>query len=81
MQLNPLRRPRSFAADPPTIRDPRKPGVDDPWAGEDADWECDDDLRGEPPREFLRFFRGTALAVVLGVAVWAAVFLLLFQIA
>jgi hypothetical protein len=80
MQLNPLRRPRPFAADPPTTRDPRKTEADDPWAGEDADWECDDDLRGERPREFMRFFRGTALAVVLGVAVWAAVFLLLFQV-
>jgi hypothetical protein len=27
----------------------------------------------------MRFFRGTALAVILGLAVWAAVLLLLFQ--
>ena len=80
MQLNPLRRPRPFAAEPPTILHPGKAEVDDPWTGEDADWECDDDLRGEQPREFTRFFRGTALAVVLGLAVWAAVFLLLFQV-
>jgi hypothetical protein len=80
MQLKLIRRPRLFAAHPPTTRDPRPAELDDPWAGEDADWECDDDLRAERPREFMRFFRGTALAVVLGVAIWAAVFLLLFQI-
>jgi len=81
MKLKPPRRPRLFAAHPPTTRVPRPADVDDPWVGEDADWECDDDLGGEPPREFMRFFRGTALAVILGVVVWAAVFLLLFQIA
>jgi hypothetical protein len=63
----------------PSRRDQLPVGLDDPWAGEDANWECDDDLQGESPREFMRFFRGTALAVVLGLAVWAAVLLLLFQ--
>lgn len=71
MQLKRTRRPS---------RQDRLPtGLDDPWAGEDADWECDDDLQGESPRAFMRFFRGTALAVVLGLAVWVAVLLLLFQ--
>jgi hypothetical protein len=79
MQLKPPRRPRRSAAHAPATPKPRPAESDDPWAGEDAAWECDDDLRGEPPREFMRFFRGTALAVVLGVAVWAAVLLLLFQ--
>ncbi len=81
MQLKPPSRPRLFAAHAPPSRKPRPTEADDPWAGEDVDWECDDDLRAERPREFMRFFRGTALAVVLGVAIWAAVFLLLFQIA
>jgi hypothetical protein len=71
MQLKRTRRPSSPARPPA--------GLDDPWAGEDAQWECDDDLQGESPREFMRFFRGTALAVVVGLAVWAAVLLLLFQ--
>jgi hypothetical protein len=71
MQLKRIRRP--------SRRDAHPAPLDDPWAGEDADWECDDDLRGEAPREFMRFFRGTALAVIVGVALWAAVFLLLFQ--
>jgi hypothetical protein len=71
MQLKRTRRP-SRPARPPA-------GHDDPWAGEDAQWECDDDLQAESPREFMRFFRGTALAVVVGLAVWAAVLLLLFQ--
>ncbi len=79
MQLKPPRRPRPSAADAPATPKPRPAESDDPWAGEDAAWECDDDLRGEAPREFMRFFQGTALAVVLGVAVWAAVLLLLFQ--
>jgi hypothetical protein len=71
MQLKRTRRP--------SRQDPLPAVLDDPWAGEDADWECDDDLRADTPRQFMRFFRGTALAVVLGVAVWAAVLLLLFQ--
>lgn len=71
MQLKRTRRP--------SHQDRLPAGLDDPWAGEDADWECDDDLQRELPREFMRFFRGTALAVVLGLAVWAAVVLLLFQ--
>jgi hypothetical protein len=71
MQLKRTRRP--------SRRDPLPTSVDDPWAGEDADWECDDDLRGESPQAFMRFFRGTTFAVILGLAVWAAVFLLLFQ--
>jgi hypothetical protein len=71
MQLKRIRRPS---------RHDRLPaGLDDPWAGEDAEWECDDDLQGERPGEHMRFFRGTALAVVVGLAVWAAVLLLLFQ--
>lgn len=79
MQLKPPRRPRPDAAHAPATPKPRPAESDDPWAGEDAAWECDDDLRGERSRQFMRFFRGTALAVVLGVAVWAAVLLLLFQ--
>lgn len=71
MQLKPIRGLRGH--DPP-------PAVDDPWAGEDAEWECDDDLRAERPGDFMRFFRGAALAVALGIVVWAAVFLLLFQV-
>jgi hypothetical protein len=71
MQLKRTRRP--------SRQDPLPTSLDDPWAGEDADWECDDDLGGESPRGFIRFFRGTALAVIVGLAVWAAVILLLLQ--
>jgi hypothetical protein len=71
MQIKPIRRSGK--------RPPRPAEVDDPWAGEDASWECDDDLHGERSAEFMRFFRGTSLAVVLGIVVWAAVLLLLFQ--
>jgi hypothetical protein len=70
MQLKRIGRPSR--QDPPA-------GLDDPWAGEDADWECDDDLRRESPQAFMRFFRGTAFAVIVGLALWAAVLLLLFQ--
>jgi hypothetical protein len=71
MQLKRTRRPS---------RQDRLPaGLDDPWAGEDADWERDDDFRSESPQAFMRFFRGTALAVIVGLAVWAAVILLLLQ--
>lgn len=80
MQLKLPRRPRLFAAHAPATRDRRPAELDDPWAGEDAAWDCDDDLRGESPREFMRFFRGTALAVVLGVVLWAAALLLLLQL-
>ena len=72
MQLKRTRRPS---------RQDRLPvGLDDPWAGEDADWECDDDLRGDSPQAFMRFFRGTALAVIVGLAVWAAIILLVLQV-
>ena len=72
MQLKRTRRPSRQARLPA--------GLDDSWAGEDADWGCDDDLRGESPREFMRFFRGTALAVIVGLAVWAVLLVLLLQI-
>jgi hypothetical protein len=71
MQLKRIRRP--------SRQDPLPESLDDPWAGEDARWDCDDDLRRESPGAFVRFFRGTALAVILGLAIWAAMLLLLFR--
>lgn len=78
MQLKLPRPSRLFAAHPRSRADEHA-GPDDPWAGEDAQWEAE---RGppEPRAEFLRFFRGIALAAVVGAALWAALVLLLVRL-
>lgn len=83
MQLKLPRRPRLFAARPVITRKTRPPAngeLDDPWAGEDDAWDCDDDLKAEAPGDFMRLFRGAAVAVLLGLAFWAIALLLLLQL-
>lgn len=78
MQLKLPRPSRLFAAHPRSRADEHA-GPDDPWAGEDAQWEAE---RGppEPRAEFLRFFWGVGLAALVGLAFWVALVLVLLRL-
>ena len=76
MELRLPRRPRAPAAQE-SARDaePATLPANDPWAGEDDAWTADDDLGREAPDDFVRFFRGAAVGIVLGFALWAVIVL------
>jgi hypothetical protein len=62
---------RIFAAQRPAHRaGPPTVALDDPWAGEDDDWDLED-VAAEAPEDFARFFRGLAFGLLVGVALWA----------
>jgi len=75
MKLRLPRRPRAPAAQGPARdAEPAALPANDPWAGEDDAWTADD-LGREAPDDFIRFFRGAAVGVVLGLALWAVIVL------
>lgn len=76
MQLKLPRPSRLFAAHPRSRVDEHAE-PDDPWAGEDEQWEEAERGPQEPRGAFLRFFRGIGLAALVGAALWAALVLLL----
>lgn len=53
---------------------------DDPWAGEDVDWQAGEECSHEDPAAFARFFRAVVLAALLGGLFWAAVVLLILRL-
>jgi len=76
MELRLPRRPREPAAQEPAgDAEPVALPANDPWEGEDEAWTADDDLGREAPDDFIRFFRGAAVGVVLGLALWAVIVL------
>jgi hypothetical protein len=78
MELRLPRRPRIFAAQPPTQgAGPETRPDDDPWAGEDDAWTTDDDTAGEDHADFVRFFRGAAFGALGGAILWALIALAL----
>ena len=52
---------------------------DDPWAGEDAEWQAEHRPRGDPAA-FVRFFRAVVLAALVGGLFWAAVVVLIVRL-
>ena len=76
MQLKPPRRPRRSAAHAPATPKPRPAESDDPWAGEDVDWQAEAERRGDDPDAFARFIRAVAVAAGIGVLFWLGVVLL-----
>jgi hypothetical protein len=69
--------PRRFlsprAPEPPA----RDQAEDDPWAGEDVDWQAEGRQAHEERDAHRRFFRGVTLALVLSAPFWVGVALLL----
>jgi hypothetical protein len=59
----------------PARQAPDRP-EDDPWAGEDVDWEAEAERRRDDPAAFARLFRAVAVAALTGVLFWAGVVLL-----
>jgi hypothetical protein len=75
MLLKLPRRPRFLSTHPaPRAKAPRP--QDDPWAGEDEDWQAEAGER-EERAAFVRFFRALVVAGLVGVLFWAALVLLI----
>jgi hypothetical protein len=69
--------PRRFLShDAPARAAPDRP-EDDPWAGEDVDWQAEADREHEAPSTFVGFFAAVAVAAVVGGLFWTAVALLI----
>jgi hypothetical protein len=79
MQLK-LPRPRRFLAQHAPARRTEEVPADDPWAGEDVEWEAAEERPQEDPAAFARFFRAAALAALVGALFWAAVVLLVLRL-
>lgn len=79
MQLK-LPRPRRFLSQDSPARATEDVLADDPWAGEDVEWEAEEERRQEHPAAFVRFFRAVLLAALVGGLFWAAVVLLVLRL-
>lgn len=77
MQRKLPRPPRFFSTGAGTRQTPPR-SEDDPWAGEDDEWETDE--RREHPAAFVGFFRAVALAGVVAVLFWVGVALLILRL-
>jgi hypothetical protein len=79
MQLK-LPSPRRFLSHHAPARPaPRRP-EDDPWAGEDAEWQAEEERSHEDAAAFARFFRAVAVAALVGGLFWAVVVLLILRL-
>jgi hypothetical protein len=70
--------PRRFLSTQSRARPAPPRPEDDPWAGEDAEWQAE----AERPRDqaaHLRFFRAVVLAALVGGLFWTAVVLLILR--
>ena len=79
MQLKLPRTPRFLSSYPAPRRKPPRP-PDDPWAGEDEEWQTQGRHRREDPAAFVRFFRAVVVAGVVGLVFWAALVLLILRL-
>jgi hypothetical protein len=68
--------PRRFLSTQSRARPAPPRPEDDPWAGEDAEWQAEEHRPREDPAAFLRFFRAVVVAALVGGLFWAAVVLL-----
>jgi hypothetical protein len=72
--------PRRFLAHHASARQAPDRAEDDPWAGEDVDWQAEAERRRDVPTAFARFFRAVVVAAVIGGLFWAGVVLLILQL-
>lgn len=76
MQLK-LPRPRRFLSTQSRVPSAPSRPEDDPWAGEDAEWEAERRRPRDDPAAFVRFFRALAVGALVGGLFWAGVVLLI----
>ncbi len=72
--------PHRFLLHDPPARPASRRADDDPWAGEDVDWEADEDRAHEQPTDFLRFFAAVAVAAVVSGFFWTGVVLFILWV-
>lgn len=72
--------PRRFLSHHAPARQAPDRVEDDPWAGEDVDWQAEGERRRDDPDPFARFFRAVAMAAVIGGLFWAGVVLLILRL-
>jgi hypothetical protein len=72
--------PRRFLSTQSRARPAPPRPEDDPWAGEDAEWQAEERRLREDPEAFARFFRAVAFAALVGALFWAAVVLLILRL-
>jgi hypothetical protein len=75
-----LPNPRRFLSTQSRARPAPHRSEDDPWAGEDAEWQAEARRPGEDPTAFARFFRALVLAALVGGLFWAGVVLLILRL-
>ena len=78
MQLK-LPSPRRLLSARSRVRPAQHLPDDDPWAGEDAEWQAEQD-RPRDSAAFVRFFRAVVLAAFVGGLFWAVVVLLILRL-
>ncbi|MGH3016681.1 MAG: hypothetical protein ACRDNR_15535 [Gaiellaceae bacterium] len=71
--------PRRFLSTQSRTRPAAPRPEDDPWAGEDAEWQAEHRPR-EDPAAHLRFFRAVVVAALVGGLFWAVVVLLILRL-
>ena len=72
--------PRRFLSTQSRERPAQPRPEDDPWAGEDAEWQAEKQRPREDPAVHLRFFRAVLVAARVGGLFWAAVVLLILRL-
>lgn len=72
--------PRRFLSTQSRARPAPPRPEDDPWAGEDAEWQAEEQRSHEDSAAHLRFFRAVAVAALLGGLFWTAVVLLVLRL-
>jgi hypothetical protein len=72
--------PRRFLSYHVPTRQAPDRAEDDPWAGEDVDWQPEAERRRDDQAAFARFFRAVAVAAVIGGLFWAGVVLLILRL-
>ena len=78
MQLK-LPRPSRLLSQGSPPHAPETASADDPWAGEDVEWEAEDAPRGRPPA-FVGFFRAVLVGALVGGLFWGAVVYLILRL-
>ena len=72
--------PRRFLSTHSPARPTPRRSEDDPWAGEDVEWQAEEERSHEHPAAFARFFRAVVLAALVGALFWAGVVFLTLRL-
>jgi hypothetical protein len=72
--------PRRFLSTQSRARPAPPRPEDDPWAGEDAEWQAEAQRPREDQAAHLRFFRAVVVAALVGGLFWTAVVLVILRL-